>query len=143
MFTAIKKTLPYILLIGFFGLLAIQLGMTGLTYLEKVEINGFTQYRFNLSPYLLNINLSFDKFVNNIQTFYEGAVYNWDGIVNSIKSIGNIVVAVLNTLLMPFSILASFLNILFALVGFPLNDSNFIYSMFSGMASLQIPYIEF
>lgn len=139
MIDLIKKLMPYVCILGIIGVMAIALGMSGSSLV--VYNSEFNLYEFSLYNYLLNVQYGFNSFSQNISKF-TAVDLDWSSFINGLKSICNIVIAVLNAVLLPLSILGSVLNILLSLVGLPLNNSNFLYFIFNGIGSLQIPYID-
>ena len=139
MLTIFKRALPYIIILGIIGLVAINLGMEGLSLVETQEINGQTLYTFNIYNYFSNISLGFNNFKNNIKNLVDYSEVVSDS--DTRKTIINILIAIVNTLLLPFNILANCLNMVCSLVGLPMNSSNFLYSIFNGLGSFQFPYL--
>ena len=117
-----------------------MLGMRNVCF-ELIQINGITITKFNANAYFNNFTGSFDEFNELISSFSE-THYNRSGIVESLKSVGNVIISVLNAVLVPFSLIGSLLNIILALLGLPLSSANPIYNLFNGIAGLQIPYID-
>lgn len=104
------------------------------------NVNGQEYITFNFYNYVNNFNNSFSSFQETISKLTENH-YNWDDIIKAVKSIANILITVVNSLLLPFSIVGSLLNVVCAFIGLPLNNTNPLYALFNGLASLQIPYI--
>lgn len=110
------------------------------TIFQVRYINGETLITFDLYKYLGNFNNSFNEFQETISELGENH-YNWSDLFTSIKSIGNILITIVNALLVPFSLIGSLLNVICAFLGLPLNNSNPLYLIFNGLAALQVPYI--
>ena len=108
----------------------------------SMNINGDTYIKLDFWAYVNNFNGAFDKFIENISNLGTNH-YNWDGFINTIKSLCNIVIAILNTALIPFSLIGSILNFVCALFGLAMNDTNVLYTIFNSLAALQIPFISF
>ena len=124
-----------------FGVLSIgQIFNIQSTIFDYVLENGQMFLKFNLYNYLNNFKGSFDKFQELVSELGDNH-YNFSGIVESLKSLCNIVISLLNVTLLPFSFIGSLLNVFLCLFGLPLNSSNPIYLVFNGIAGLQIPYI--
>lgn len=136
----IKRFLPYVLILGFIGMLGISLGMSGLSLIEQDSTTGL--YYFNFYNYLSNIQIGFNNFKQNISNFYNVEL-RWDDFINCLKSIGNILIIMVNTNLLPLAIIGNVLNCLLSLIGLPMNGSNFLYAIFTGVGSMQIPYISY
>lgn len=109
-----------------------------LFYTTIIDGNSYTT--INVYGYLNNFNNSFSAFQETISKLTENH-YNWSDILSSIKSIANVLITIVNSLLLPFSIVGSLLNVVCAFIGLPLNNTNPLYALFNGLASLQIPYI--
>ena len=102
--------------------------------------NGITYIKFDIYKWLTNFDGSFDKFTELISEI-GGNHYNWSDFISAIKSLCNVVISLLNTVLVPFSLIGSLLNIICAFLGLPLNDTNPLFTIFNGIAGMQIPYI--
>lgn len=135
-----RSVFKYVVIIGFIGLLGFLLGMT--TYIKQETINGVNLYYYDYNAFLQNISLSFNGFRNNISNFYNVNL-QWDSVINSIKSIGNILIATLNTTLLPFSIIGNVFVLIMGICGLPMNTTNFLYNIFANINSLQVPYIPY
>ncbi len=112
-----------------------------ITFFETKFINNQQLITFNIYKYINNFNGTFDKFQEIISELGQNH-YDWSDIIKAVKSIGNILITVVNSLLIPFSLLGSLLNVLCAFFGLPMNTTNPLYTIFNGIAALQIPYIE-
>ena len=124
-----------------FGVLAIgQIFSIQSTIFEYVLEDGHMFLKFNLYNYLSNFTGSFSKF-NELVSSLGDSHYNFSGVVETLKSLCNIMISLLNTTLLPFSFIGSLLNVFLCLFGLPLNSTNPIYLVFNGIAGLQIPYI--
>lgn len=102
--------------------------------------NGQMYLKFDLYSYLNNFNgtfVKFQEFVSELGTNH----YNWSGFIESIKSLCNVLITLLNVTLIPFSFIGSVLNVFLCIFGMPLNNSNPLYLVFNGISGLQIPYI--
>ena len=139
MINFIKKITPYVLILGFVGMLAVALGMSGLALVKQDSETGL--WFFDLNSYLKNITFGWNNFKSNISEFYN-LTLDWSNAINSLKSIGNILISVANTLILPFSIIGNVFNLLMALIGLPNNSTNFLFNIFNSVGSFQIPYIE-
>lgn len=138
-----ERLIKYCFIIGVFAFMILSLSFVfGIenTLFERVYINNNYYRTFNLTTYLNNFNGIFDKFTENISELTENH-YNRSGFIEALKSIGNILISIVNTLLIPFSLVGSLLNVFCAFFGLPLNDTNPIYLLFNGLSALQIPYI--
>lgn len=135
----IVKISSFITIIGVFALFPFVFGYSSL--IQETTINNITLLTFDLNKYFLNISNNFETFKNNIKNLYQVPL-NWDTVINSIKSICNILISVLNTLLLPFSIVVQLLPLVFCLAGWYLEQDNFIVQIFSGLNGLQIPYLS-
>lgn len=111
-----------------------------ITFFETKIINNQGITTFNIYKYLNNFNGTFDRFQELISELGTNH-YNWNGIVEAIKSIGNILITIVNSLLVPFSLAGSLLNVVCAFFGLPMNATNPLFTIFNGIAGLQIPYI--
>ena len=124
-----------------FGVLSIgQIFHIESTIFEYVLENGQMFLKFNFYNYLNNFKGSFSNFEELVSSLGTNH-YNFSGIIETLKSLCNIVISLLNTTLLPFSFIGSLLNVFLCLFGLPLNASNPIYLVFNGIAGLQIPYI--
>lgn len=140
MILVVKRAMPYVILLGFIGMLAILFGMSGSSLV--VYNSQYDMYVFDVGNYFQNIIFGFNNFKQNISEFYN-LTLDFSNFINGLKSIVNCIICVLNTLLVPFAIIGNVLNCLLALIGLPLNDTNFLFNIFNGVASLQIPYIGY
>lgn len=140
MINFIKKCAPYIMLLGFIGMLGILFGMSGFSLVKYNST--YDCYVFDIRGYFQNIIFGFNNFKQNISNFY-ALTLDFSDFIKGLKSICNCIICVLNTIILPFAILANVLNCLLSLIGLPLNNSNFLFNMFNGIGSLQIPYLDY
>lgn len=129
----------FIIIIGVFALFPVAFGYSSL--IKEINTNGLILYTFDFSKYLSNISNYFLSFKNNIAKVYEVPL-SWNNVIDSLKSICNILIAVLNSILLPFAIVIQLLPLIFSLCGWIISPDNFIVQVFAGLNSLQIPYIS-
>ena len=110
------------------------------TIFKTINVNGQYILTFDMYSYLNNFNNSFSSFQETISELGANH-YNWSDFISSIKSLANVMITVVNALLIPFSLVGSLLNVVCAFIGLPLNNSNPLYTIFNGIAGMQIPYI--
>lgn len=143
MLTLIKRALPYTFILGIIGLLGVTIGMSGLSLVNRVVINGQTMYVFNLRAYFENINIAFGGISDSFMSRFTSLTLKWDGITECAISIVNCLIATLNVLTLPFCLGAQLISVGTALVGLPCNDTNFMYSALNTFSTLYIPYIPY
>lgn len=135
----IIKVSSFITIIGVFALFPYFFGYSSL--IQSTTINNITVLTIDLNKYCINISNYLENFKNNIKSIYQIPL-GWDTVINSIKSICNILISVLNTLILPFSLVIQIMPLIFGLLGWSIERDNFFVQVFSGLNGLQIPYLN-
>ena len=133
-----------ILFVSSFCLLAYSLSVVfGMnTLIVQQNIMGYNVYTIDLVSYTRNIQYSVQQ-VNNTFTSLMESHYNWDNFINSIKSIGNIFISMLNVTIVPFNLSGNMSNVVMSILGINVEEGNFITNLFATFGNAQIPYITF
>ena len=133
-----------ILFISSFCLLAYALSIVfGMnTLIVQENIMGYNVYTIDLVTYTRNIQYSIGE-LNNTFTSLMESHYNWDNFINSIKSIGNIFISLLNVTILPFNLSGNMSNVVMSILGIDVEQGNFITNLFAVFGNAQIPYITF
>ena len=133
-----------ILFVSSFCLLAYSLSVVfGMnTLIVQENIMGYQVYTIDLVRYTRNIQYSIND-LNNTFTSLLDSHYNWDNFINSIKSIGNIFISMLNVTILPFNLSGNMSNVVLSILGIDVEQGNFITNLFSVFGNAQIPYITF
>lgn len=133
-----------ILFISSFCLLAYALSVVfGMnTLIVQENIMGYNVYTIDLVRYTRNIQYSIGE-LNNTFTSLMESHYNWDNFINSIKSIGNIFISLLNVTILPFNLSGNMSNVVMSILGIDVDQGNFITNLFAVFGNAQIPYITF
>ena len=125
-----------------FFLLPFAFGWEGtLLHWEESSL-GIKHLEFSPFDYFYNIGYSVDSFKNAFSKFSD-LHFNFSSILNSLRSIANIFIALLNLLLLPASLTSSILMFLFSVIGFPMTSDNFLYNAFYIGQTLQLPYFSY
>lgn len=120
--------------------LSVVFGMN--TLIVQQNIMGYNVYTIDLVTYTRNIQYSIGE-LNNTFTSLMESHYNWDNFINSIKSIGNIFISMLNVTILPFNLSGNMSNVVMSILGIDVEHGNFITNLFSVFGNAQIPYISF
>ena len=120
--------------------LSVVFGMN--TLIVQENIMGYNVYTIDLVSYTRNIQYSVQQ-VNNTFTSLMESHYNWDNFINSIKSIGNIFISMLNVSIVPFNLSGNMSNVVMSILGINVEEGNFITNLFATFGNAQIPYITF
>ena len=120
--------------------LSVVFGMN--TLIVQENIMGYNVYTIDLVRYTRNIQYSVQQ-VNNSFTALLDNHYNWDNFINSIKSIGNIFITMLNITIVPFNLSGNMSNVVMSILGIDVEQGNFITNLFATFGNAQIPYITF
>ena len=120
--------------------LSVVFGMN--TLIVQQNIMGYNVYTIDLVTYTRNIQYSIGE-LNNTFTSLMESHYNWDNFINSIKSIGNIFISLLNVTILPFNLSGNMSNVVMSILGIDVEQGNFITNLFSVFGNAQIPYITF
>lgn len=138
----IKNCLPFFIVIPCCFIIPLILGWDGSMLHWETASNGMHYLKFSPYDYFYNIGFSVDSFKNSFVRFTE-LHFNFTTILNSLRSIGNIFIAMLNLFLLPFALVSNVLIFIMALLGFPCTEQNFIYTTFNLGSMLQIPYFTY
>lgn len=120
--------------------LSVVFGMN--TLIVQENIMGYNVYTIDLVSYTRNIQYSVQQVNNSFTALLENH-YNWDNFINSIKSIGNIFITMLNVSIVPFNLSGNMSNVVLSILGIDVEQGNFITNLFSVFGNAQIPYITF
>ena len=120
--------------------LSVVFGMN--TLIVQENIMGYNVYTIDLVTYTRNIQYSIGE-INNTFTSLMESHYNWDNFINSIKSIGNIFISMLNVTILPFNLSGNMSNVVMSILGIDVEHGNFITNLFNVFGNAQIPYITF
>lgn len=120
--------------------LSVVFGMN--TLIVQQNIMGYNVYTIDLVTYTRNIQYSIGE-LNNTFTSLMETHYNWDNFINSIKSIGNIFISLLNVTILPFNLSGNISNVVMSILGIDVEQGNFITNLFAVFGNAQIPYITF
>ncbi len=120
--------------------LSVVFGMN--TLIVQQNIMGYNVYTIDLVTYTRNIQYSIGE-LNNTFTSLMESHYNWDNFINSIKSIGNIFISMLNVTILPFNLSGNMSNVVLSILGIDVEQGNFITNLFAVFGNAQIPYIQF
>lgn len=120
--------------------LSVVFGMN--TLIVQENIMGYNVYTIDLVRYTRNIQYSVQQ-VNNAFTSLLDNHYNWDNMINSIKSIGNIFITLVNITIVPFNLSGNMSNVVMSILGIDVEQGNFITNLFAVFGNAQIPYITF
>ena len=120
--------------------LSVVFGMN--TLIVQENIMGYNVYTIDLVTYTRNIQYSISD-LNNTFTSLLDSHYNWDNFINSIKSIGNIFISMLNVTILPFNLSGNMSNVVLSILGIDVEKGNFITNLFATFGNAQIPYITF
>lgn len=120
--------------------LSVVFGMN--TLIVQQNIMGYNVYTIDLVTYTRNIQYSIGE-INNTFTSLMESHYNWDNFINSIKSIGNIFISMLNVTILPFNLSGNMSNVVLSILGIDVEQGNFITNLFAVFGNAQIPYITF
>lgn len=120
--------------------LSVVFGMN--TLIVQENIMGYNVYTIDLVTYTRNIQYSIGE-LNNTFTSLMDSHYNWDNFINSIKSIGNIFISLLNVTILPFNLSGNMSNVVMSILGIDVEQGNFITNLFAVFGNAQIPYITF
>ena len=120
--------------------LSVVFGMN--TLIVQENIMGYNVYTIDLVTYTRNIQYSIGE-LNNTFTSLMESHYNWDNFINSIKSIGNIFISMLNVTILPFNLSGNMSNVVMSILGINVEEGNFITNLFATFGNAQIPYITF
>ena len=120
--------------------LSVVFGMN--TLIVQENIMGYNVYTIDLVTYTRNIQYSIGE-LNNTFTSLMESHYNWDNFINSIKSIGNIFISLLNVTILPFNLSGNMSNVVMSILGIDVEHGNFITNLFAVFGNAQIPYITF
>ena len=120
--------------------LSVVFGMN--TLIVQQNIMGYNVYTIDLVTYTRNIQYSIGE-LNNTFTSLMESHYNWDNFINSIKSIGNIFISLLNVTILPFNLSGNMSNVVMSILGIDVEQGNFITNLFAVFGNAQIPYITF
>ena len=120
--------------------LSVVFGMN--TLIVQENIMGYNVYTIDLVTYTRNIQYSIGE-LNNTFTSLMESHYNWDNFINSIKSIGNIFISLLNVTILPFNLSGNMSNVVMSILGIDVEQGNFITNLFATFGNVQIPYITF
>ena len=120
--------------------LSVVFGMN--TLIVQENIMGYNVYTIDLVTYTRNIQYSIGE-LNNTFTSLMESHYNWDNFINSIKSIGNIFISLLNVSILPFNLSGNMSNVVMSILGIDVEQGNFITNLFAVFGNAQIPYITF
>ena len=120
--------------------LSVVFGMN--TLIVQENIMGYNVYTIDLVNYTRNIQYSIGE-LNNTFTSLMESHYNWDNFINSIKSIGNIFISLLNVSILPFNLSGNMSNVVMSILGVDVEQGNFITNLFAVFGNAQIPYITF
>ena len=120
--------------------LSVVFGMN--TLIVQENIMGYNVYTIDLVTYTRNIQYSIGE-LNNTFTSLMESHYNWDNFINSIKSIGNIFISLLNVTILPFNLSGNMSNVVMSILGIDVEQGNFITNLFAVFGNAQIPYITF
>ena len=133
-----------ILFMSSFCLLAYSLSVVFVmnTLIVQQNIMGYNVYTIDLVTYTRNIQYSIGE-LNNTFTSLMESHYNWDNFINSIKSIGNIFISLLNVTILPFNLSGNMSNVVMSILGIDVEQGNFITNLFAVFGNAQIPYITF
>lgn len=107
------------------------------------EINGLNFYCFDPMNYFNNITLTMTKFTEQVTTIVDFNVFNWDNVINSMKSVCNIIICILNLLTMPFTFIGKSVSLIFSLLGVPYGNDNWLSSLLYSFSSFALPYLTF
>ena len=118
--------------------LSVVFGMN--TLIVQQNIMGYNVYTIDLVTYTRNIQYSIGE-LNNTFTSLMESHYNWDNFINSIKSIGNIFISLLNVTILPFNLSGNMSNVVMSILGIDVEQGNFITNLFAVFGNAQIPYI--
>ena len=120
--------------------LSVVFGMN--TLIVQQNIMGYNVYTIDLVTYTRNIQYSIAD-LNNTFTSLLDSHYNWDNLINSVKSIGNIFISMLNVTILPFNLSGNMSNVVLSILGIDVEHGNFITNLFAVFGNAQIPYITF
>lgn len=133
---------PFLIVIPCCFVAPLCLGWGSSLLIKETSIYGNYYYRVDFFNWLLNYGLSFSTFQNMAYRF-SSLELNFSGVINPFISIANCIICLINTALLPISLVSCLITVIMALVGFPLIDDNFIYQMFKAGSYLQIPYLNY
>lgn len=143
MVNLIKKVSPVIIFIACFFLASTALFGENATLVQKYTTsNGVVILRINLNTYFANIYTSFGTFSNSVNK-YSALTLQFDNVINTMISILNCLICLLNTFLIPLSLLSCVLTTIFSIIGFPANETNFLYNIFNTINTLQVQYVNY
>ena len=120
--------------------LSVVFGMN--TLIVQENIMGYNVYTIDLVTYTRNIQYSIGELNNTFSSLMDSH-YNWDNFINSIKSIGNIFISMLNVTILPFNLSGNMSNVVLSILGIDVEQGNFITNLFAVFGNAQIPYISF
>ena len=120
--------------------LSVVFGMN--TLIVQENIMGYNVYTIDLVKYTRNIQYSIGELNNTFSSLMDSH-YNWDNFINSIKSIGNIFISLLNVTILPFNLSGNMSNVVMSILGIDVEEGNFITNLFAVFGNAQIPYITF
>ena len=120
--------------------LSVVFGMN--TLIVQQNVMGYNVYTIDLVRYTRNIQYSIGELNNSFTSLMESH-YNWDNFINSIKSIGNIFISMLNVTILPFNLSGNMSNVVMSILGIDVEQGNFITNLFATFGNAQIPYISF
>lgn len=118
-----------------------RMGMS--TLLSSREVNGFTFYYFDVFNYLSTITANVDIIKNIPNDVYGDFTTNTDGIINSLITCVNCLIAALNVFTIGFAWLNQLLPLLCSIFGFAGGGLNFLTLTAELIASVHIPYIPY
>lgn len=117
--------------------------LSGSTLIKLVNVNNVQMYTIDIYSYFNNLNLVVDKWKESVTSIVDIKYFNWDSVINCLKSVCNIVIAILNFMVMPFTLLGNVSALVFALLGVPFDNSNWLSVALNSFSTFQIPYLPF
>ncbi len=139
---AFSKIFPFLVVIPCFFLVPLIFHMNSTLLIWSESSFGVKYLYVDFFKWFEGITTSVYNFSNSVSKFNQLEL-RFDSITHCLISICNIVIALVNTTLIPLSIVSNLLIVMMSLFGFPCDSSNFLYTALNVGVNIQIPYIGY
>ena len=137
-----KYLFSVLILLPCFFIITLAFGFENLLIQWRSNSNGDLYLYVDWFSYFKNLAVSYSTIGNNFNKF-NMVDLNWDGVINCLKSLANILIAAINLILIPFGLFGSMILPFFAFWGLPCVAENPLYSAFNLMSNFQLPYLTY
>ncbi len=148
MFLIIKKSFPFVLLVGLLGtIILLTMSISGIdlgfsTCVKSGVANSITYYYIDIPLYLSNVKNNFGDITSIFSTSFNFDIFNNSpDIIGSLKSIVNCLSFVVNLILIPIRLILYIASSFFSLFGIVATQGSWFYNLVNFFEILFIPYL--